>query len=94
MVNNTFKLSEISSILQKHYSGTTYKFTTDIMKTPPPDNSLYELLWGRYYRVDNYKSNSILGLSYRNIDDTLIAAADAMIDSGQITDLRINSDGP
>lgn len=52
----------MSNILQKHYAGTSYKFTTDIMASPPPGNSVYKLLWGRYYRFDNFKSNEILGM--------------------------------
>lgn len=62
VVNNTFKIADMSNILQKHYAGTSYKFTTDIMASPPPGNSVYKLLWGRYYRFDNFKSNEILGM--------------------------------
>lgn len=58
------------------------------MASPPLGNSIYKLLWGRYYRFDNFKSNEILGITYHKIEDTMVAAAEAMIESGQLPDLR------
>ena len=88
LIENTYKISELSGILQKHYAGSSYKFTTDIMASPPPGNQLFGILWGKDYKFDDSKTKFILGVKYRKIEDTMVAAAEAMINGGLLPDLR------
>ncbi len=58
------------------------------MPACPPSFPRFLLIWGKKFNLDRSKSETILGIKYRDLKETLVEMAEWMINSKMIPDNR------
>ena len=87
LTENTYSFKMLSEHLKSHY-GDKYPTKTEEMAECPPGNPRFAIMWGKEYKLDRSKSESILGIKYHNIKDTVVDMSESMINLGMLPDNR------
>lgn len=93
--NQSLWFKEIAEILKAEY-GQWYKFKTGELKYCTlkiacifdKQARLIAPMWGKSLILENQRSREVLGLDYKQSNNTIVAMAESMIESGLIKDKR------
>lgn len=98
LCENTYPFSHVGDVLYKEFKKYGYKVTPGSKKLSHCMAKMFGccskelkqplLQWGKRVHAKNDKSKKILGIKYRQIDETIVEMGYSLIENGYVKDLR------